>query len=162
MTDPTLVSGYWLPSADADPRAVALYRRHYSSAMANANAAVGRRASLSFVGPGERMVLLTRDCDALFAWRRERRQDGQEGINCSVFRNEGPVLSSVLIREACDLAWGRWPGSRLFTFVNPRAIRSNNPGACFIRAGWTRLPTLTKKRRLVILERLPIADERAA
>jgi hypothetical protein len=31
-------------------------------------------------------------------------------VNCAVFRNEGPVLSSDLILEAEELAWGRWPG----------------------------------------------------
>jgi hypothetical protein len=42
---------------------------------------------------------------------------GQRGVNCAVFRNESSVLSSELIREACGLAWTRWPGERLYTYV---------------------------------------------
>ena len=62
--------------------------------------------------------------------------DKQEGINCAVFRNESSVLSSALITEAMRLAWHRWPGERLYTYVNPAQIKSNNPGFCFQAAGW--------------------------
>jgi hypothetical protein len=79
-------------------------------------------------------------CDALFCWKRYAggvsRDGKQVGVVCSVFRNEGPVLSSLLIREASAHAWERWPGERLYTYVNPAAIRSTNPGYCFKQAGW--------------------------
>lgn len=104
------------------------------------------------------MVLISTDGRALFVWRREQyRRDAQEGVNCTVFRNEGEQLSSRLIREAMELAWRRWPGERLFTFVNPRKVQSRNPGYCFLCAGWRRVGR-TKEKRLLILEALPVPE----
>ena len=55
------------------------------------------RARALFVGPGEKLVLLGHDDRALFVWRRFISMDRQEGVCCSVFRNEGPALSSTLV-----------------------------------------------------------------
>jgi hypothetical protein len=99
------------------------------------------------------MVLMTVDCSALFVWRKFIDKSGQAGVNCAVFRNEGG-LSSMLIEEAVSHAWARWPGQRLYTYVDPACVRSENPGYCFIVAGWRRCG-FTKKRRLLILEKLP-------
>jgi hypothetical protein len=144
-----LSTGFWYQAKDADPRAKNLFDRHYSKYHY-----VDGRNPPQFVGPGEKMVLMTCACDALFVWRKFISADGQQGVNCSVFRNEGCILSSLLITEACSLAWARWPGERLFTYVNPRKIRSTNPGFCFLRAGWRRCG-ITKRRKLIILEKLP-------
>ena len=101
------------------------------------------------------MLLLTVDCRAVFAWvRQEHRDDGQEGVECTIFRNEGHLLSSELIREADELAFARWPGVRHFTYVNPAEISSQNPGACFLKAGWRRLKEPTKSG-LRVLELQP-------
>jgi hypothetical protein len=143
----------WLGVKDGDRRALALYLRHYSAR----HYADGRPRSL-FVGPGEKMVLLTPECDALFVWRKFISLDGQLGINCAVFRNEGPRLSSELIRSAMCLAWRRWPGERLYTYVNPRAVKSPNPGYCFKIAGWRKCGVTASG--LVILEALPPNSER--
>lgn len=142
---------HWLPIRDGDPRGMALFRRHYTYRTYRDN-----RRRTKWIGPGEYMALLSVAGDALFCWRRMAFPDmaGQAGVNCCVFRNEGPVLSSLLIREACVLAWRRWPGERLFTYVNPRKVTSTNPGYCFKAAGWRRCGE-TKVNRLVILERLP-------
>lgn len=146
----------WFPTNDGDPRAFALFSRHYSFY----RYADGRRRDPAnrnrflFVGPGEKMVLMTADCRALFVWRKFISRDRQQGINCAVFRNEGDELSSLLILEAEQLAWGRWPGERLYTYVDPRRVRSGNPGYCFKKAGW-RSCGRTAKRRLVILEKMP-------
>lgn len=145
----------WLPCKDGDPRAFAIMRRHYSFY----EYTDGRRRDpsnptrFSFVGPGEKMVLLTADCRALFVWRKFISRDGQQGINCAVFRNEGDELSSLLILEAEQLAWGRWPGERLYTYVDPRRVKSVNPGFCFKAAGWRTCGRTGKG--LVILEKLP-------
>jgi hypothetical protein len=145
----TLVDGHWLAVRDGDSRVRALFARHYSMGKH------GRMPPSLIVGPGERMVLLTEDCRAMFVWRIERfRRDRQEGINCAVFRNEGPMLSSELIREACELAWQRWPGERLFTYVADAKIRSSNPGYCFKKAGFKRCGR-NADGRLTILEILP-------
>ena len=107
---------------------------------------------------GEKMVLLTLACDALFVWRKFVSMDEQDGVNCAVFRNESGALSSDLIREAVGLAWARWPGERLYTYVNPAKVKSTNPGYCFQMAGWRKCG-LTKGG-LVVLELLPpAADE---
>lgn len=152
-----MIDGYWLPVRDGDPRARAVYLRHYS---ANKNAS--RYLSGKFTGPGEYMLLLGKDCAAVWLWRLERfRRDGQAGLNCAVFRNESSVLSSLLIREACGLAWQRWPGVRLFTYVADAKIRSINPGACFKHAGW-RSCGRNATGKLTILECLPEPIEAAA
>jgi hypothetical protein len=145
-----MIDGHWLSSNKFDPRALAIYQRHYSAR----RYADGRRR-VQFVGPGECMVLLTPSCDALFVWVKNRmeRYDKQEGVNCAVFRNESAVLSSDLIREADDLALQRWPDRRHFTYVEDGKIRSSNPGFCFMKAGWKRVGH-NKTGRLTLLERV--------
>jgi hypothetical protein len=124
--------GNWRGVKDGNINALSLYNRHYSAR----HYRDGRERKL-FCGPGEKMVLLTVDEKALFVWRKFISDDGQKGLNCAVFRNEGPILSSDLIKEAMELAWKRWPGERLYTYVNPKKIRSTNPGYCFKIAGWS-------------------------
>lgn len=149
---------YWFAIKDGDPRAFAIFKNHYSFN----NYADGRRKNLNnrnrhlIVGPGEKMVLITVDCDALFVWRHFINISGQQGINCAIFRNEGPYLSSKLILEAESLAWARWPGSRLYTYVNPRKIKSINPGCCFKKAGWRHVGQ-SKTHKLHILAKDPAA-----
>ena len=141
--------GPWLEVKDGDATARAIFHGHYSRRLY----ADGRQPLL-FVGPGEKVVLLTPDAQALFVWRKFRSLDNQEGINCAVFRNEGDYLSSELILQAEAFARGRWPDEcRMYTYVNPRKIRSSNPGCCFLKAGWKRCG-ITKENRLVILEKV--------
>ena len=137
----------WYQVHESNKIARAFADRHYS------RKTVGHPL---FVGPGEeRMILLSYNDTALFVWRKSRyRHDGQEGIECSIFRNEGDELSSNLIREACILAWERWPKTRLFTYVNKVRIRSTNPGYCFIKAGWKKCGISLKG--LIIFEQVPV------
>lgn len=152
---------FWLPSRDGDGRAFDLMTRHYTyQAYAD-----GRRQNPSnpnrrlFVGPGQKMVLLTRDCRALFVWRKFIDKSGQTGVNCAVFRNESDAQSSQLIQDAERLAWGRWPGERLYTYVSAKDVKSRNPGYCFKMAGWSTCGK-TKSRELIILEKLPPTVDR--
>jgi hypothetical protein len=140
----------WTQTRDGDPQAREIFHRHYSRYIY----ADGRDPK-QFVGPGQYICLVTPEYDALFVWRKFINRDNQEGVNCAVFRNESRWLSSDLIKAADVMAFQRWPGERHYTYVNPRKIRSTNPGYCFIQAGWRRLPTLTKARKLHILELLP-------
>jgi hypothetical protein len=144
----------WYPVQDGDPRAAAIYERHYSCVNIKARRRTGDKR---ICGPGEKMVLMTTDCRALFVWRRAKRPDlaGQQGVYCSIFRNEGDVLSSELIREAEALAWRRWPGERLYTYINPQEIESVNPGYCFKVAGWGKCGET--QGGLVILEKYPLS-----
>lgn len=141
--------GTWIQARDGNSTASAIYDRHYSRNP-------GSRGDHRVAGPGQKMVLLTPCVRALFVWRQFHSKDptaGPSDINCAIFRNEGAGLSSALILEAMDLAWQRWPGERLYTYVNPRRVRSSNPGFCFLAAGWKRCG-VTKTRRLLILEAL--------
>ncbi|WP_421849786.1 hypothetical protein [Oricola sp.] len=137
----------WIEVRDGNDTGRALFDRHYS----RYRYADGRKPLL-YVGPGEKCVLLTPCARALFAWRRFISGDGQLGVNCAIFRNEGAGLSSHLIRAADAIADQRWPGERHYTYVDPRKIASANPGYCFKCAGW-RFCGVTKRRRLHILER---------
>lgn len=142
---------HWRLSRDGDRTALAMYLRHYS-----ARQYTDGRVRRLFVGPGEKLVLVGHDDRALFVWRRFISMDDQVGVCCSVFRNEGDVLASDLIREADAIADDRWPGERHFTYVAPAKIRSSNPGYCFLAAGWHRVGW-TKgghgRDRLLVLER---------
>lgn len=138
----------WIEVKDGFKEARRLFKRHYSYR----KYADGRDPAL-FCGPGEKLVLITKDCDALFVWRKFKSMNGQEGINCAVFRNEGAVLSSLLIIEAEEIARKRWPGERFYTYINPIKIKSVNPGYCFLMAGWKRCG-ITKRHKLIILEKV--------
>lgn len=147
----------WIQVKDGDPRAFEIMKRHYTYH----DYIDGRRHNPSyrnrrmFVGPGEKLVLLTPQCDALFVWRKFIDKSQQQGINCAVFRNESSCLSSELIANAEAVALLRWPeATRFYTYVNPRKIKSPNPGYCFKAAGWKQCGR-TKKRRLIILEKTP-------
>lgn len=147
MRQTSLISKIWVESKDGDDTARSIFDGHYSRRKYRDG-----RKPLLFVGPGEKMVLVTPDALALFVWRKFISDDGQQGINCAVFRNEGQTLSSYLIRAAEALAWERWPGERLYTYVDPRKTRhKRDPGRCFLRAGWTHFGW--SKRGLRILEK---------
>jgi hypothetical protein len=140
----------WVPILDGDENACAMFERHYSAA--KSLRLRRERGTKLFAGPGYKLILATPCRRALFVWRKFISADDQTGINCAVFRNEGGGLSSDLIRAADAIADQRWPGERHYTYVNPRAIASANPGYCFKLAGWQRCG-ITKSRRLLILER---------
>lgn len=146
-------SRYWCLTKDGDVEAYAIYRRHYSAAKNP------RPQIRQFVGPGESIVLISPAADALFVWRKFISDAGELGINCAVFRNEGPHLASLMILDAMIFAWEKWPGQRLYTYVEPSKVHSPNPGYCFICAGWRRCGRTAKGLR--ILEQLPFHSRRA-
>jgi hypothetical protein len=152
--------GYWWGVPDGDPRAFALFEKHYSfhDYKDKRRQRYGYRNRFLIAGPGEKMVLLTARCDALFVWRKFQSKDNQQGVNCAVFRNESDVLSSVLIMDAEQHAWSRWPGQRLYTYVDPKSVKSRNPGYCFRCAGWRRCG-VTKVNKLWIFEKTPNGKE---
>ncbi len=138
----------WWITNDGDARAAELYERHYSKY----HYKDGRKPK-KIVGPGEYIMLRTWDGDALFVWRKFKDDSGQQGINCSIFRNESKYQSSELIRQADAIADFCWPGERHYTYVNASKIKSINPGYCFKAAGWKQCG-ITKVRKLIILERV--------
>ncbi len=140
----------WWLTKDGDKSCLALYERHYS-----AYEYKDGRARFQFVGPGYSIVLRTARADAMFVWRDyiDDTIPKQDGIECAVFRNEGKILSSELVRQADAVADHAWPSQRHYTKVNPAAIGSSNPGYCFLMAGWRRCGK-TQNGKL-ILERMP-------
>lgn len=151
MTATLLPGVHWCATKDGDPRGLSLYRRHYSAHHYRDGRERWRK---HFVGPGEKLVLLTAQGDALFVWRQQDfRLDQQAGVNCTIFRNESAHRASDLIREACALAWVRWPEARLWTYVNPAKLpHGKRPGYCFECAGWVRCGA--SKAGLLIFEKL--------
>jgi hypothetical protein len=145
-----LSPGPWEELRDGDPRAAALFDRHYS----RIPKAIGK---LLIVGPGQKVVLMTPCLRALFAWRVSQSKDPTAefgDVNCAIFRNEGAGLASELILAAEASAIAKWGPRRLYTYVSRKKVRSRNPGYCFLMAGWRRCG-LTKTRRLLILEKQP-------
>jgi hypothetical protein len=138
----------WWITKDGDRSCLAFYQQHYS-----AYDYKDGRTTTQFVGPGESIVLRNSDASSLFVWRNylDKTIPKQEGIECAVFRNESPELSSKLIRQADAIADLCWPHQRHYTKVNPKKVRSRNPGYCFLKAGWRRCGFT--KGGLLILER---------
>jgi hypothetical protein len=151
---PFLIGDGWMELRDGDESARSIFDRHYSRYIY----ADGRAPKL-FVGPGEKLVLMTADGGAICVWRKFISLDRQEGVNCAVYRRERGDVASAMLGRARALAMARWPGERLYTYVDPAGVtptmRGGRPtwGHCFYQDGW-RFAGLTKKR-LHVLERRP-------
>jgi hypothetical protein len=95
--------------------------------------------------PGQTIVLISHDMQAVFGWHRPHPDagivpmNGLYGWTCTIFRNEGPDLSSDLILDAeiaiAMMGYDCAPDG-LITYVWDSKVRSANPGACFKHAGW--------------------------
>lgn len=137
---------HWVKVTKFDVRANALADRHYSRQ---------KVGSGQFMPPGQTLVLLTRDGRVVFGWRRKHPNlgpdlDGMKGWACTIFRNEGPVLSSELILDAeraLRSVWSDCGPDGLYTYVAPEHVKSKNPGACFKHAGWRRRPEKDSRER---------------
>ncbi len=138
----------WWITKDGDEICYDLFRRHYSRRIYRD----GRCPKL-FCGPGEKLVLRTWHGDALFVWRKFKDLSFQKGINCAIFRNESPFISSALIYQADEIANAVWPGERHYTYINAKKVKSINPGYCFLWAGWRKCGYT--KSGLVIMEYIP-------
>jgi hypothetical protein len=129
---------HWQIVTKFDPRACALADRHYSRR---------KPGSGQFMPPGQTIVLLSHDEQAVFGWWRPHPKagitpmNGLDGWTCTIFRNEGGQLSSTLILDAEMAVFirGHSVGPDGFlTYVWDRKIASPNPGYCFKRAGYRR------------------------
>ena len=114
--------------------------------------------------PGETVVLLAPD--AVFGWWRPgqkcgiKAMNGLDGWTCTIFRNEGEVLSSLLILDA-ELVFPEYRLSigsdGLLTYVWDARVRSVNPGACFKAAGWRRIGRSADNKK-TLLGKEPVRD----
>jgi hypothetical protein len=117
-----------------DSESCSLADRHYSRQTVGSN---------QFMPPGRTMVLRNAEGTIVWGWLwQDKRDDGQRGYNCSIFRNESHRLSSEVILEAERAAWGYWGPNRLFTYIDPTKTRSimrrgkRCVGFCYRKAGW--------------------------
>lgn len=155
---PFLFGDGWVEVKDGNDTVRAIFDRHYSRYVYKD----GRRPVL-FVGPGEKLVLMTADAGAICIWRKFIDASGQQGVNNAVFRRERGPLASDLLAQARLAAWARWPGERLYTYVDPRGVkptwRAGRPtwGHVYYLDGWV-FEGLTKKG-LHILARYPDTQE---
>lgn len=132
---PLWADGHWRRVNRCDARARALADRHYSRQTPGA---------LDFMANGRTLVLLTDDARAVWGCIEMLGFDGTRMWRCSIFRNEGPTLSSELVREATARTYDYWrrhygglPSVPLRTEVDPeKTRRKRDPGRCYLRAGW--------------------------
>jgi hypothetical protein len=125
-----------MPTSPFDRECAALADRHYS------RQTVG---SPQFVGNGRKHVLRDSQGLVVFAWLwclPGLRKDGEDGYNCTIFRNESAERASSLIRQAEREAVEKWGPNRAFTYIDtrkvpPTMVRSHPVwGFCFYKAGW--------------------------
>lgn len=142
----------WLKIKKSDPVAVALANRHYS------RLAFGKQG-VALGPPGRLVCYLTEDQTAVWVshWPYAHLAlDHLDAYRCTMFRNEGPSLSSDLIRSAMQLTQDHWdgtPADAWITWVAPDLVHSGVPGWCFRRAGWKRDRLWKPSRRDVRLYR---------
>ena len=113
-----------------DPECASLADRHYS------RRTVGAR---QFAYSGRKLVLRNAEGSVLWVWMYPdptMRMDGQEGYNNAIFRNESDRRSSDIIPEAEQWAVRKWGPNRAYTYIDPKKVRSVNPGYCFKMQGW--------------------------
>ena len=111
-----------------DRDCVLLANRHYPRRRPDSN---------QFMPPGKTIVIRDSIGSMVFGWSWQKfRWDGERGFYCSIFRNESGRLSSEIILECERIAVATWGFDRAFTYVDPGAISSCNPGFCFKCAGW--------------------------
>ena len=142
----------WVRSHRADPEVVPLADRHYNRQ---------KVGSPQFAPPGRCLVLKTRALDAFWitSWPfAEYVKHAWAGAwVCSAFRNEGPHLSSDLIRAALSATvaeYGPAPQLGMITFVDTKKTRhKRDPGRCYLRAGFRNVGFT--KGGLVALQCLP-------
>lgn len=116
--------------------------------------------------PGQTIVLLTKDADAVWGWWRPhptsgiKSMNGLDGWTCTIFRNESPVKSSALVLAAeqalYDAGVDVGPDG-LITYVWDKKVRSSNPGCCFKLAGW-RTTGRSADGKKTLLQKSPRAE----
>lgn len=149
---------HWLLSESGkyDRTGVELVRGHYSRRKPN---------SPQFMPPGETFVLVARDRLSVWGWWRPHPRsgiaamNGRDGWTCSVFARHGGPLASELVLDA-ELALhsltdlGRTAGpcgpDGMMTYVDPRKVRSRNPGYCYRVAGWKRIGMCAKGKKILL------------
>lgn len=131
----------WQVTRKTDTACRLLADKHYSRQTIGA---------INFCRPGNNYVLRTADGDAVWvSWLSKYRDDGFQAIECTIFRNESPYLSSHLIQLATLMTFAHFPTEdTIITYVDPKSVASKNPGYCYMKAGYKKLEHVSKKRGL--------------
>lgn len=123
----------WSVSHRADPPAVAIADRHYNRQ---------KPGTPQFVPPGACLVLLMPGAVWTSSWPRYVQHQWPRAWVNTLFRKEIPGIASEFIIEAVAATRYYWgpaiPPQGMITFVNPREVRSTNPGYCYLMAGFER------------------------
>ena len=117
-----------------------------------------------FVPPGKCMVLLTQENDALWtsSWQLPEytRHKWKGAWVNTLFRNEGSILSSTLIRQAVAATCWKWPDppeQGMVTFIDTKKVRKKRDfGRCYRKAGFQHVG-VTLDRNLWVLQLAPEA-----
>lgn len=124
----------WSKSHRGDPAAVAIADRHYNRQ---------KPGTPQFVPPGRCVVLVAPGALWVTSWPFgeyvKHRWPGA-WVN-SLFRKEVPGLASEFIREAVAATRWEWPDIPdlgMVTFVDASKVESENPGYCYLMAGFER------------------------
>lgn len=136
----------WQMVHKSDPRALKLADRHYTRQ---------KPGTPQFCRPGHNIVLLSESEDALWVTWSGIRDDGYDGWECTMFRNEGEYLSSHLIVLALGVTrklWGIPPQDGILTYVG-----THLRGGCFHAAGFKAIGHSKSGKKLLQLvpERMP-------
>ena len=103
--------------------------------------------------------MMTEDELAVWGWWRPhpasgiKAMNGLDGWTCTIFRNEGHTLSSLLVLQAERflLETGVTVGPDGFiTYVWDSKVTSENPGYCFKMAGWKVRGRSADKRKTLL------------
>jgi hypothetical protein len=148
---PPTDGGAWRRVTKFDPGACRLADGHYSRRTVGAP---------QFMPPGQTVCLLSGDGAAVWGWWRPhpasglKAMNGLDGWTCTIFRNTGPRLSSLLILAA-ERALRATVGDScgpdgLLTYVWDRRVASRNPGYCFQVAGWRRIGRSADGRKTLL------------
>lgn len=143
----------WRVIGKFNPIAAGLADGHYSRR---------KIGSPQFMPPGQTLILLGEDEQALFGWWRPhpaaglKAMNGRDGWTCTIFRNVGEHLSSRLILAAEDILLARHDvgPDGLMTYVWDAKVRSVNPGYCFKRAGYRAIGRSADNRKTLLQKRL--------
>jgi len=133
-----------------DGECAELADRHYS------RRTVGAR---QFLYSGRKLVLRDTESRVVFGWMypdETMRMDGQTGYNCAIFRNESQRPGSEIILEAERAAVAKWGPNRGYTYVDPRHVKSPNPGYCFKLAGWRFVKRTADGKHLLVKDELGV------
>src|SRR5438105_13051803 len=109
--------------------------------------------------PGETIVLGVANQTAVWGWWRPhprsgiKAMNGLDGWTCSIFRNTGQFLSSMLVLAAEGTLAREGVGcgpSGMLTYVWDKKIRSSNPGYCFQVVGWVKVGRSADGRKTLL------------